>query len=652
MRSMSLYQKNLVFFEVSNPSLAKLVCDTTDSLTRPVFDDDGLAVDIDLGAGRLYNRPASEFAREQVASWRRQPNRVVVNRPEPASLKDEATKILSSRLSDQIDDNFRSVPPAEESGLLVVIGIGLGQHIRDLVETVSPRHLILIETIPEFAVHSLHALDWVSLVQDCKARGTTLDVIVNPDPRVVQTELEGLITGFGAYCVDGAYSFQHFQTDVSRAIARGFQELAGMKSILQGYYADEKLMIENTVENVTAEEFWMIDGAFQKTHDIPAFIVGSGPSLDGALETIRAWQDHAVIFCAGSALQSLLAAGIKPDFQIEKENNELTRKRMEHIFERHGEGTDRFDISLIASATVQPSVVDLFGDTFLFHRDMLSSTRMFGAGFNPVIGTGPFSANTAVAATTVLGFRNIYLFGCDCGSADRDQHHAANTVYHTRDGHASGHANLPVPVPANFGGQAWSNSYFLWSRWVFESMISQAGITAVNCSDGVAIAGAAPVRPHALEMPRNPLNKMKVLRALKAACLHQAPGSYLPAQNLPGVMARWRACAAEVQKFLEETLPEATSLEAFEDALARFVAARDVKHDGVLVPIQGSMQAMVPVAGYFINRAPDLERRSEYLDAFKEVFREQVERMLDDCTAMLDQIDTTHGVPTELQAAG
>jgi hypothetical protein len=36
-----------------------------------------------------------------------------------------------------------------------------------------------------------------------------------------------------------------------------------MKSILQGYYADEKLMIENTVANVTGDEFWMIDGTFQ-----------------------------------------------------------------------------------------------------------------------------------------------------------------------------------------------------------------------------------------------------------------------------------------------------------------------------------------------------------------------------------------------------
>jgi len=648
---MSLFQKNIVFLQTAVPALASLAGKTTDTLTKAVMDSSGIAVDIDLGGGRLYNRPAAEFAQEQVLSWLRQPNRVVVNRPEPESMKDEAGKTLSMRLSDEVGDDLLAFPPTDESGLLVVIGIGLGQHIRDLVKKVGPRHLVLIESISEFVVHSLHALDWASLIQDCQAQGTTVDVIVDSDPRVVKTELEELITHFGAYCVDGAYSFLHFQTDVSRAIARDFQELAGMKTILQGYYADEKLMIENTIANVTGEEFWMIDGAPQKTHDMPAFIIGSGPSLDGALDTIREWQDHAVIFCAGSALQSLLAAGIKPDFQIEKENNEQTRKRMEHIFERHGAGADRFDISLIGSVTVKPAVFDLFGDTFLFHREMLSSTRMFGKGFNPLLATGPFSANTAVSAATILGFRNMYMFGCDCGSVDRGQHHARDTVYYTRDGHTSGHANLPLPVPANFGGQAWSNPYFLWSRWVFESMISQAEISAVNCSDGVAIQGATPIRPADLEMPRNVLNKEKVLSALKKSCLYQAPGSYLQGQNLPDVLDRWNRFAADLRQFCAEVLPQAKSLHDLDGALARFVETRDLTYDGILVPIEGSMRAMVPVGGYFLNRVAEPQDRARLLDVFRDVFDEEVERMLADCTAMLAGIAAGHGDSREIQVA-
>jgi len=130
MSGISLYQKNIVFLQSAIPSLAALAQKTTDTLTTAVIDSSGLAVDIDLGAGRLYNRPAADFAHEQVASWLRQPNRVVVNRPEPHTLKDEATMILSSRLAGEVGDELLAVPPAGESGFLVVIGIGLGQHIR------------------------------------------------------------------------------------------------------------------------------------------------------------------------------------------------------------------------------------------------------------------------------------------------------------------------------------------------------------------------------------------------------------------------------------------------------------------------------------------------------------------------------------------
>lgn len=651
MSGLSLYQKNLVFLESAFPAFAGLARQTTDTLTSPVLDADGRAVDIDLGAGRLYNRPAREFSLEQVASWRARPDRVVVNRPDPAALADMATQSVCQALSRQADTTLLPVPPADQTGLLVVIGVGLGEHVAELVDAVSPRHLVLIEPIAEFALHSLHALDWASLVADCQSRGTTVDLIVDSDPRAVQNALEALISKFGAYCMDGAYSFLHYQTDVSRAIARGFQELAGMKSILQGYYADEKLMIENTVANVTGDEFWMVDGALQPTHDLPAFIIGSGPSLDGALDAIREWQDHAVIFCAGSALQSLLAAGITPDFQIEKENNDLTRDRIEHIFARHNGGADRFDVSLIASATVQPAVVGRFADTFLFHRELLSSTRMFGAGFAPVIGTGPFSANTAVAAATVLGFREMYLFGCDCGSVDKDQHHARNTVYHTRDGHASGHADVPIPVPANFGGQAWSNAYFLWSRWVFESMMSQVGITGVNCSDGVAIAGADPVRPQSLKLSTPPLDKAKVLKGLKQACAYQAPGSYLTGRELSDIAARWRACVDDVEAFLETDLRGAENLAALEDSLSRFVEACAFRHDGVLTPVQGSMRSMVPIAGYFLNRAPDPVSRAALFETFRAIFADQVRRMLADCTGLLDGLAAAQEIPPTLQAA-
>jgi hypothetical protein len=327
-----LSQKNLIFLETAFPPLAALARRSNDTLTRPVFGEDGLAHDINLGDSCLFNRPAAEFAAEQVAAWMRAPMRVVVNEPSADSLVDFCTRNLTTAMDDEAAGNLLAEPPRDQAGMLAVVGLGLGAQVPELLENLSPRHVVLIEPIEEFAVQSLHALDWSALVERCRARGATLDIIIQSDPRTVQKDLESLMTGFGASSVDGAYTYVHYQTGVTRAIARGFQELAGMKSIMQGYFADERLMIENTVANARTHEFWMVDGAFQAPHDLPAFVVGSGPSLDRSLDAIRAWQGHAVIFSAGSSLQTLLNAGIRPDFQVEKENNETTEERIAHMF--------------------------------------------------------------------------------------------------------------------------------------------------------------------------------------------------------------------------------------------------------------------------------------------------------------------------------
>ena len=642
MTEISLFQKNLVSLDTALPGVASLVRRSTDTITQPAFDEAGMAVDIDIGGGRLYNTDVGEFARLQVESWRASPMRVVVGRPEPDALADRSTKTMSAELADCAGDELLAIPPAEHAGMLVVVGLGLGLHVPELLEEMSPRHVVLIEPMEEFLVHSLHALDWQALSARCTELGATLDVIVQLDPRAAQKELEELMTRFGASSVDGAYTYVHYQTDATIAIARSFHELVGMKSIMQGYYGDEKLMIENTVSNVDTHDFWMVDGTYQAPHDLAAFIVGSGPSLDRSIEAIRAWQGHAVIFCAGSALQTLLSAGIKPDFQVEKENNETTEARIAHIFERNGGDGDTFGVDLMASVSVKAGVTRLFDDKFLFHREFLSSTRMFGDGHEPVVGTGPFSANTAMALATTLGFRKIYLFGCDCGSVDQTAHHAKDTVYHTREGHVQGHNDMPIQVPGNFGTPAWTNSYYLWSRWVFETVIASAEVTAFNCSDGVAIPGALPVPPEELALPGAPLDKSRVKRAIKGAGRHFEAGAYMDTQDAAGRLQAWHEFAGEMRGFMDETLPSADELSAFEVALTGFLNSCDEKYGGVVVPLSGSARGMAPVAGYFINRAADPQAHARMMAVFRDVFRAQIELVLEDATALLESIASDH----------
>lgn len=306
----------------------------------------------------------------------------------------------------------------------------------------------------------------------------------------------------------------------------------------------------------------------------------------------------------------------------------------------------------MASVSVKDGVTRLFDDKFLFHREFLSSTRMFGDGHDPVVGTGPFSANTAMALATTLGFRNIYLFGCDCGSVDPAEHHAKETVYHTREGHTQGHNDMPLQVPGNFGEPAWTNSYYLWSRWVFETVISGAEVTAFNCSDGIAIAGALPVRPEALEIPGAALDKARVVRAIKGTSRQYDRGVYMETQDVAGRLRDWHAFAQEMRDFMDEALSASDELHEFEVALTRFITRCDAQYGGVVVPVSGSARGMAPIAGYFVNRAPDADARARMMDIFRANFRTQIEHILDDATALLEGIAKDHNGVTEMRVAG
>ena len=76
-----LHEKNLLFFTSACPPIAESVRVRETELTQPIFDDAGDVVDIDIGHTRLYNRPAAEFAAEQVDSAQTRPGGLLSTSP-------------------------------------------------------------------------------------------------------------------------------------------------------------------------------------------------------------------------------------------------------------------------------------------------------------------------------------------------------------------------------------------------------------------------------------------------------------------------------------------------------------------------------------------------------------------------------------------
>jgi len=642
MAELTLHDKNLLFFTSAYPPVAEMVRDRETELTQPVFDDAGVAIDIDVGQGRLYNRPAAEFAAEQVASYMAQPTRVIVEPTKLDDLHDACTHTMVTSLAAAAEDQLEQ-PPVDQGGILMVVGIGLGLHIPELVTKTGPRHVVLVEPIGEFLYHSLSALDWQGLWAQCAEAGATIDIIAGGDPGSFQPRLEVLMTGFGETAIDGSYLYVHYQTDVTQAVATMFHGLVGMTANLKGFYADEKLMVENTVANVRTHDFWFVEGEMRAPIKAPVFVVGAGPSLDESIEVIRQWQDRAIIITAGSTLQALLHQGIVPDFHVEKENVQLAADRLQHI---HARSRDRFDgdtfgpIRLVASTTVQPGVSELFDEKFLFLRAHLSSTKMFGKGHIAVDGTSPYSANAALMLAAIMGFRDVYLFGCDCGTKDANHHHTGETAFYTLDSYPDLDIEFPLRAPANFGGEVLTNSRFSWSKWTHEQVIAATGLTVRNCSDGVMIAGAQPLPPAELALTNQPLDKTVVVETVKTSSVHYTPGAFLIDQNVSAVTSSWHEFAAALRGHLDENLEGADDIHQFNRHLRSFLDSAAETYGGVTILVGGSARSMVPVAAYYLNRAADAAAYGRLMEVFRTTFRAEIERILTDGSSALAKLDT------------
>ena len=653
MAESTLHDKNLLFFTSAYPAVADIVREPESELTRPVLDDTGVAIDIDVGHGRLYSRPAAEFAAEQVASYMTRPTRVIVEPTKLDDLQDACTHTMVTSL-EAAAENQLPQPPEDQGGILMVIGIGLGLHIPELVTRTGPRHVILVEPIAEFLRHSLSAIDWQALWAQCAESGATIDIVAGGDPDSIQRRLETLMTGFGETAIDGSYLYVHYQNDVTRTVAAMFQSLVGMTAILKGFYADEKIMVENTVANVAAHDFWFVEGEMRAPVAAPVFVVGAGPSLDASIEAIREWQDRAIIITAGSTLQALLHQGIVPDFHVEKENVQLAADRLEHI---HARNRERFDgdtfgpIRLLASTTVQPGVTQLFDEKFLFLRTSLSSTKMFGKGHIAVDGTSPYSANAALMLAAIMGFRDVYLFGCDCGTKDADHHHTGETAFYTLDSYPDLDIDFPLRAPANFGGEVLTNPRFSWSKWTHEQVIAATGMTVRNCSDGVMIGGAQPLPPAQLVLDNQPLDKTAVAETIKTGSVHYTPGAFLIDQDVAAATNSWFEFAAALQDHLDETLEGADDIHRFNRGLRGFLDSAAEKYGGVTIMVGGSARSMVPVAAYYLNRAADAAAYERLMAIFRTTFRAEIERILADGSSAMANLGVTPEIAAQKRLA-
>lgn len=492
-----LYAKNIAFFEKNIPTIHNMIKnhDTVLSTLVPVGEDDW---DVELRGVRLYGqgvRAALDGHLNNPSYW----TRISTSAP-----GENSTDAHSGLFKDALLERVKAEGVAigtdwydNDAFYLVSFGVGLGLHLRPLVEKTRCRALILVEPNTEFLIHSLSVLDWEELVTFCQERSTSLYWVVSDRDLIIANEIQTLIRFITVAEVDGMTLFTlYHNAHMASARAIILREAGVLLSGL-GWLDDELLMVRNSVLNLRDERPLIFRKAVDYC-DWPVFVVGSGPSLENDLDAIAANAHKAVVIACGTGLAPLLRRGIRPDFYMELENLPQSYVFLDSIRQKYSlEG-----ITLVGTTTIDPRIAPLFDRVVYFLRDGLASSPLFTVDretdlpwVNPTVG------NTGLAYGLGAGFREFYLFGIDLGAKDPKKHHCDDTPYMT--GLLPFENPMNDMLPGNFGGTVYADSVFRWAHDSFEKVVAikQHGHRFYNCADGAMIKGTIPKMSSSLKLP-------------------------------------------------------------------------------------------------------------------------------------------------------
>lgn len=642
---------NLAAFERFMPNLFAVLRNHVPQ-TQLVECADG-SHDIEFRGQRLYDvkgdgTTGPMLARQFVDSLRGNPrSRLLINPLDRKNLDNTTAIYVSRMLKRGVDDGIVFLESPNDDGAyhLLMVGMGLGYHLTELIEFCRPFSVCVIEPNIDFLYHSLATFDWKSLLQRRAEWPVSVTVLNEGDAEFYARSMRAHCRHANPSATDGTLIAEAYANDTMAAAVKIFRRDAHLVHTGLGFIQDEMEMVRASYFNLVPHDDFRVFLQSDKRLDLPAFVVGSGPSIDDDLDFIRANQDKAVIFSCGSALGVLLANGIRPDFQVMLENGEAPRLMLESMAQKY----DYTGIRLLASNTISPQTRALFGERAFFMRKSLSSYAMFSPGDEHSLErSGPTVTNTGLEAALRSGFGEIYLFGCDLGARSPERHHSRFSPYHMAERAADYDAavvfaqTLPMRELGNFGGIVFTNDIMTWSRDAMEASIVTTGANRriFNCSDGMRIKGARPQVSSGV--------RLNAAKESKAAVLDRLVGRW-PAASSFKFRERWESIDWRglvrnyANRLIEvcEARPERT--QEFLHRIGPILISDHHRYPSFEeLYLRGTVFVSVISADYYSRRVHPPERREAFQDVAYAELANTLRMMVDQTVWFFDHIDEFH----------
>ncbi|MBM7866680.1 DUF115 domain-containing protein [Heliobacterium gestii] len=371
---------------------------------------------------------------------------------------------------------------------LIVMGIGLGYHVTELVQHKTIEgYIVAVDSSLEHLIAALSVQDWSEALAN-----PSFILAVGPDSKDFSEFLASAISFYEVDSVrivdyrpvvrlDEAF-YQKIIEDVLFVLNQISAELATLMHFSEQW-------LENIFNNlpVLCRSAGIADFA-GKFKGVPAIVVAAGPSLNKVLPELRRWKEKALLFVVGTALKPVMKAGIEPDFIVSIDGGSPN-----YYHFTDGEANEPLSIKTpliydpkvfwhICNIHEGPKIAAVTSD---FMGEWLYA---FGPYLEQKVAAGPSVTNVAFELARRMGCNPIFLTGLDlCYQTGFT--HAEGTAW--RKTEAKSERKL-LPTVNMFGepvNTTWA--FQIFKDWFEKEIPKTPDVRAYNASvGGLAIEGA------------------------------------------------------------------------------------------------------------------------------------------------------------------
>lgn len=317
----------------------------------------------------------------------------------------------------EITDYLEPVP-TDRPSVVVLIGFGLGYIAEALLkERDSIRHLIVFEHFTSIFSQALQTRDLTSTLSDPRlilGMGPDIDIekTITPAAKSLQLEHIHILRHLPSFHLD-MDGYKKLHDSVYEEVNN--YNICGSTIMKMG-----KRFIKNRFDNLSSiGHNRLIDslkGIFTGT---PAILVASGPSLDQNVHLLKRAKDMAVIIAIDSALPSLLAHGIKPDFITALDPDDVVYEKIASC------APQASGVNLICQLGVTPKTPKIFPADEIFwafnnNPQSLWINKALGGQIS--VGETHSNAHLNLVSAIIMGASPIVFVGQDLAFTSQKSH--------------------------------------------------------------------------------------------------------------------------------------------------------------------------------------------------------------------------------------